>query len=59
MNEDRSLEGWARIILGDRYGKSIDNKENKMTQEERKALYEFYVAGVQHHKLHTCIKEMK
>ena len=27
--------------------------------EERKALYEFYVAGVQHHKLHTCIKEMK
>ena len=27
-------------------------------KEERKALYEFYVAGVQHHKLHTCIKEI-
>ena len=27
--------------------------------EERKALYEFYVAGVQHHQLHTCIKEIK
>lgn len=28
-------------------------------QEERKALYEFHVAGVQHHQLHTCIKELK
>ena len=28
-------------------------------QEERKPLYEFYVAGVQHHQLHTCIKEME
>uniref|UniRef100_A0A6H1ZT27 Putative HIRAN domain containing protein n=1 Tax=viral metagenome TaxID=1070528 RepID=A0A6H1ZT27_9ZZZZ len=27
--------------------------------EERKALYEFHVAGVQHHKLHTCIEEIK
>ena len=27
--------------------------------EERKALYEFYVAGIQHHELHTCIKEIK
>lgn len=27
--------------------------------EEREALYEFYVAGVQHHQLHTCIKEIK
>ena len=28
-------------------------------QEERKPLYEFFVAGVQHHQLHTCIKELK
>ena len=28
-------------------------------QEERKPLYEFYVAGVQHHQLHTCIKEVE
>ena len=29
--------------------------------EEAKAnpMYEFYVAGVQHHKLHTCIKEIE
>jgi len=27
--------------------------------EERKPLYEFHVAGVQHHQLHTCIKEIK
>lgn len=28
--------------------------------EEVKAtpMYEFYVAGIQHHKLHTCIKEI-
>lgn len=27
--------------------------------EEKKATYEFFVAGVQHHKLHECIKELK
>ena len=26
--------------------------------EESQPLYEFYVAGVQFHELHTCIKEM-
>ncbi len=32
---------------------------NKMEKQERKPLYEFYVAGVQHHELHTCIDELK
>jgi len=30
-----------------------------MEEEKKEPMYEFYVAGVQHHKLHTCIKEMK
>ena len=25
---------------------------------EQEPIYEFYVAGVQHHKLHTCINEV-
>lgn len=27
-------------------------------EKERESLYEFYAAGVQHHKLHTCIKDL-
>lgn len=27
--------------------------------EEEKKIYEFYVAGIQHHQLHTCINEIK
>lgn len=30
-----------------------------MNQQDEKVSYEFYVAGVQHHKLHTCIKEVQ
>lgn len=27
--------------------------------EEKEKIYEFYVAGIQHHQLHTCIDQVK
>lgn len=39
--------------------KEVKEEIHEHAKEPQKLSFEFYVAGVQHHQLHTCIKEIK
>jgi len=52
-DSDRSLEAWARLILGDRYGKSTNKEGGKAMNRT------FYIAGVQFHDLPKVAKDIE
>jgi hypothetical protein len=48
-----------RKLMNENEKELFDQVMDNVEAEKPKPLYEFHVAGVQHHQLHTCIKEIK
>ena len=73
MNTENSISKGGRDMEKDRFNEQpredtvdMENGKDKFNEQlgeahgsEAHTAWEFYIAGVQHHKLHTCIGELK